>query len=311
MRILRTPEARFKGLADFPFAPQYRDVQSADSPPLRMHFVDEGPRDGPVVVLLHGEPTWSYLYRWMIPPLVRSGLRVIAPDLIGFGRSDKPAAVSDHSYRRHVQWVRELLLALDLGTVTLFCQDWGGLIGLRLVAEAPHRFNGVVAANTFLPTGRRSLPLAFRAWRAFARFTPVFPVSRIVAFGCNSRLSAAARRAYRAPFPSSAYMAGPRAMPRLVPTQPDDAEAAANRGAWRMLESYRAAFVTAFGTRDPILGGMDAVFQARIPGAGGQTHRRLARGGHFVQEDCPLELTSIISRVAGQARLAPADRRVG
>jgi haloalkane dehalogenase len=251
---------------------------------LRLHYVDEGPRDGRAVLLLHGEPTWSFLYRKMIPVLTRAGLRAVAPDLIGFGRSDKPAQQRDYSYGRHVGWMRSFIEALDLRELTLFGQDWGSLIGLRLAAENQERFARIVIGNGFLPTAQQRVPPAFRVWRAFARYSPLFPVGRIVASGCVTKLSPAVRAAYDAPFPSRAFQAGARVFPALVPTDPDDAAVPANRAAWDTLGAWNKPFLTLFGKNDPILGKADAPLQAHVPGARGQPHERFW-GGHFVQED--------------------------
>ena len=285
MEPLRTPEARFDNLADFPFAAQY--VTLGDE--LRMHYVDEGPPDAPTVLMLHGEPTWSYLYRHMIPPFVDAGFRAVAPDLIGFGKSDKPSTLADYSYQRHVDWTLEWITALDLRDITLICQDWGSLIGLRLAAEHPDRFSRIVVANGFLPIGDAGAPLAFKVWRAFARHTPVFPAGRIVAFGTKRKLSSAEIAAYDAPFPTSAYKAGARAFPRLVPTSADDPAVPANRAAWDVLGRWEKPFLTLFGAGDRILGRLDQPLQEHVPGAAGQPHARLS-GSHFVQEDQGLEI---------------------
>jgi haloalkane dehalogenase len=278
--FVRTPDERFRDLPGFPYEPRYADVGDG----LRMAYVDEGPRDGGVVLLLHGEPTWSFLYRKMIPVFVEAGMRAVAPDLIGFGRSDKPTRPSDYTYARHVAWVRELVTSLDLRDVTLVGQDWGSLVGLRVAAENAARFGRIVIANGFLPTARQGVPRAFRAWRSFARWSPVFPIGRIVASGCVTKLGAAERRAYDAPFPSRAYKAGARIFPALVPTDEDDPAIGANRAAWDALGRWDKPFLTLFGKNDPILGRADAPLQAQIPGAKGQPHERFW-GGHFVQED--------------------------
>ncbi|NJL26444.1 MAG: haloalkane dehalogenase [Thermoanaerobaculia bacterium] len=291
MKILRTPDERFADLADFPFAPRYTDVDG-----LRMHHVDEGPAGGRPVLLLHGEPTWAYLYRKMIPPLVAAGLRTLAPDLVGFGRSDKPAAIDDYSYAGHVAWLARWLEHNDLRELTLVCQDWGSLLGLRLVAEHPERFAAVVVANGFLPTGDQAVPSAFKLWQFFARWSPWFPISRIVQGGCAAKVSAATRKGYDAPFPSASFKAGARAFPRLVPTTPDNPASAANRAAWKALESWNKPFLTAFGSRDPIFRGSDRVLQKRIPGAAGQPHTTIRGAGHFIQEDRGEELAAVVSQ---------------
>jgi haloalkane dehalogenase len=258
-----------------------------------MHYVDEGPPSAETVLLLHGEPSWSYLYRKMIPVLTAAGLRAVAPDLIGFGRSDKPARREDYSYERHVAWVRAFVERLDLRGLTLFGQDWGGLIGLRLVAECPHRFARVVAANTFLPTGDGNVSDAFVAWRDFSQRVPEFPVGRIVSGGCVTPLTPEAIAAYDAPFPDESYKAGPRAFPLLVPTRPDDPASAANRAAWLTLETWTKPFLTAFSDSDPITAGADRVLQERIRGAKGQPHTTVRGAGHFLQEDKGEELAQV------------------
>lgn len=280
MKTVRTAEERFRDVPGFPYAPRYVEVGDG----LRMGYVDEGARDGAVVLLLHGEPTWGYLYRKMIPVLVDAGMRAVVPDLIGFGRSDKPTRQSDYTYARHVAWVRAFVETLDLRAITLFGQDWGSLIGLRLVGEASDRFARVVIANGFLPTARTKVPFAFKAWRSFARWSPLFPIGRIVASGCVTKLTAAERRAYDAPFPSLAHKAGARAFPKLVPTEESDPAVAANRAAWEVLGRFDRPFLTLFGKNDPILGAADRPLQAHVPGAKGQPHERFW-GGHFVQED--------------------------
>ena len=293
MDVLRTPDSRFANLAGYPFEPHYAEVAASDTAALRMHYVDEGPADGPPVVLLHGEPTWSYLYRTMIPPLAAGGHRVLAPDLIGFGRSDKPSRPEDYTYLRHVEWVTSWFESLDLTNVTLFVQDWGSLIGLRIAAEQGHRIARLVVANGFLPTAQRRTPPAFYAWRAFARYTPVLSAGRLVATATVSKVPAEVRAGYDAPFPGKRYQAGARIFPRLVPTSPDDPAVPANRAAWDALGRWDKPFLAIFGYRDPILGKADRPLIQHIPGAAGQPHARI-RGGHFIQEDCGPELTERI-----------------
>jgi haloalkane dehalogenase len=280
MDVLRTPDERFRDLPGFPYEPRYVEVDAK----LRMAYVDEGPRDGRVILLMHGEPTWSFLYRKMIPIFVAHGLRAVAPDLIGFGRSDKPKKQSDYTYARHVAWTRALVESLDLHDVTLFAQDWGSLVGLRVAMENQDRFARIVIGNGFLPTADRPVPRAFKLWRAFATYSPVFPVGRIVASGCVTKPDARVRAAYDAPFPSRAYKAGARAFPALVPTDPRDAAVPANRAAWAELGRWQKPFLTLFGKNDPILGFADKPLQRHVPGAAGQPHERFW-GGHFVQED--------------------------
>jgi haloalkane dehalogenase len=289
VNILRTPDERFAALPDFPFAPRYTEVSG-----LRIHYVDEGPRDAAPVLLLHGEPSWSFLYRKMIPVLAGAGHRVVAPDLVGFGRSDKPSERSDYTYQRHVDWMAAFLAALSLEHVTLVCQDWGGLIGLRLVAEQGHRFARVVAANTALPTGDQRPPDAFFAWREFSQSAPELPVGKIVSTGCATQLATDVVAAYEAPFPDERYKAGARQFPVLVPASPDDPAAPANRAAWEVLKRFTKPFLTAFGDRDPITKGADRFMQSTIPGAAGQPHTTIAGAAHFLQEDKGEELAAVV-----------------
>jgi len=294
MQVLRTPESRFAGLPDFPFAAHYHQV----TPELRLHHVDEGPRDAPPVLMLHGEPTWSYLYRHMIPPLVAAGLRALAPDLIGFGKSDKPAGRGDYSYSGQVAWIRHWLEALDLRDITLVCHDWGSLIGLRLAAESPERFGRILLSNGGLPTGTGAPP-PFRIWRAFSRYSPWFPIGRIVQTGTRRTLSDAEVAAYNAPFPDSKYKAGARAYPSLVPVLPQIPDVAENKRAWAVFEQWHKPFICCFSNGDPITRGGDARFRQRIPGAKDQPHATL-RGGHFIQEDDPQNFARLAIEACGR-----------
>ena len=292
MDVLRTPDARFEGLTDWPYAPKYHEVRDADGTALRLHYVDEGPRDGAVVLLMHGEPSWGYLYRKIIADLVARGRRVIAPDLIGFGRSDKPAKRDDYTYERHVAWMSQWLVGLDLTDVTLFCQDWGGLIGLRLVAAFPERFAAVVIGNTGLPVGE-GWSEGFKAWLNFSQGVPELPIGFILNGGCARDLSAEEIAAYEAPFPDESYKEGARQFPALVPITPEHASIAENKAAWKVLETFEKPFVTAFSDGDAVTKGGEAAFQARVPGAKGQPHVILS-GGHFLQEDSPAEIAALI-----------------
>ncbi|MHB1432730.1 MAG: haloalkane dehalogenase [Streptosporangiaceae bacterium] len=281
MRVLRTPEDRFAGLPDFDYQPRYADVGG-----LRMAYVQAGPDDGEPVLLLHGEPSWSFLYRMLLPVLADAGLRAIAPDLIGFGRSDKPAEVADHSYARHVEWTGRLVFdALDLRGATLVGQDWGGLIGLRLVAERPDRFARVVAANTGLPTGDHPMPDVWLRFRDVVATAAELSISRLVAAGCRNPLPPEVLAAYDAPFPDAQYIAGPRAMPGLVPNRPDDPASDANRAAWQRLAAWDRPFLVAFSDSDPITGAMAPILKRAIPGAAGLDHPVITGAGHFLQED--------------------------
>jgi haloalkane dehalogenase len=301
MDVLRTPDERFVDLPGYPFAPKYAEVDG-----LRLHYVDEGPRGADPVLMLHGEPTWSYLYRKMIPIVAAAGHRVVAPDLVGFGRSDKPARREDYTYQRHVDWMRGLIHVLDLRRITLVGQDWGGFIGLRLAAEEEGRFARIVAANTFLPTGDHPPGEGFFQWRRFSQEVPVLRPGDVVAMQAVEPPSPDVRAAYDAPFPDERYAAGARQFPLLVPTTPDDPAAAANRAAWEVLRRWEKPFLTAFSDLDRAFGGaaapgaytggpsVDRFFQEVVPGARGQSHTTIARAGHFLQEDRGPELARVI-----------------
>lgn len=303
MTVLRTSDTAFAGLAGYPFAPHYATIDGGDLGPLRLHYLDEGPADGPVVLLMHGEPSWSYLYRTMIPPLVAAGARCLAPDLIGFGRSDKPASIADYSYARHVAWMSQWLTGQGVTDVTLFCQDWGGLIGLRLVAAFPTMFARVMVSNSFLPDGSGKASEAFLKWRKFAAEVPEFPTGGIIQGGTARGISAETRAAYDAPYPDESYKAGARAFPALVPVDADDVEVPAQRAAWDVLETFDKPFRTAFGDSDPVTAGADRVLHKRIPGTAGQLHSTIARAGHFSQEDAGPELAGLLIDFMGLVRL--------
>ncbi|MCE9650946.1 MAG: haloalkane dehalogenase [Parvibaculum sp.] len=293
MKILRTPDERFTGLADYAFAPHWMDIASGAGSALRIHSVDEGPRDAAPVLMMHGEPSWSYLYRHMVPALVAKGHRAVAPDLAGFGKSDKPSEQADYTYERHVKWMSDWLTATNLTGITLFCQDWGGLIGLRLVAAFPERFARVVVANTGLPvgTGRSE---GFKQWLEFSQSVPELPVGEIVSMGTVRGLSAAEKAAYDAPFPDESYKACARKFPTLVPITPEHASVAENKEAWKVLERFDKPLLTAFSDSDPVSKGGERIFHDRVPGAKGQAHVTIAGAGHFLQEDKPAELASLI-----------------
>ena len=297
MRLLRTPDDRFTDLPDFSFEPRYAELADPYGGVIRVGYVEAGPSDGPPVLLLHGEPSWSFLYRKMLPVLASAGLRAIAPDLVGFGRSDKPGDLADHTYARHVEWMRGFAFdALDLRDVTLVGQDWGGLIGLRLVAAEPSRFSRVVAANTGLPTGDVDMPAVWHSFREAVRKAPVLDIGRLVQAGCAASLPDPVRAAYDAPFPNEMYKAGPRAMPSLVPYRPDDPASAANRDAWKTLTELDLPFLVAFSDGDPITGGMAPVLRRAMRGAQGLEHPVIAGAGHFLQEDAGEELAEHVAR---------------
>ncbi len=316
MKILRTPDERFENLSGYAFEPNYTEIPDSEAGTLRIHHVDEGPRDGEIILCLHGQPTWSYLYRKMIPVFVDAGFRVVAPDFVGFGRSDKPTETDDYTYARHVQWMTAWLEALDLQDVNLFCQDWGGLIGLRLLAASPERFARAVAANTGLPDGGglpaeaapamhelyASLPIVpaselferfaskegppgFLFWRKYCAESPDFSIGDVMSVAAGGSMADDVRAAYEAPFPDERYLAGARKFPSLVPVFPDDPELPANRAAWESLAAFDRPFLTSFGDSDPVTAGMESVLQERIAGAKAVEHVTIEGAGHFLQED--------------------------
>ncbi len=295
MDVLRTPDDRFADLPGFGYGPRYTEIVDADGTALRVHRVDEGPPGADPVLLLHGEPSWSFLYRHMIPILTAAGHRVVAPDLVGFGRSDKPADRADDTYQRHLDWLLAHLDALDLDRITLVAQDWGGLLGLRLVAEQPERFARVVAANTFLPTGDRPAGEAFERWQAFSQQVPELPVGQIVDGATTTELPAEVIAAYDAPFPDERYKEGARQFPLIVPTTPDDPASEPNRRAWEQLRRFDRPFLCAFSDKDPITAGGDRALRAAIPGAEGQPHTTIEGAGHFLQEDRGPELARVVA----------------
>ena len=294
MDSLRTPDERFENLPGYRFEPRYVEIPSGDGGKLRMHYVDEGPTDAEPVLMMHGEPSWCYLYRKMVPIIADAGYRALAPDLIGFGRSDKPAKRTDYTYQRHVDWMTAFIEALNLQNATLVGQDWGGLIGLRLVAEHPTRFARVVAANTFLPTGDMPPGEAFLRWQTYSQETPNFHVGGIIRGGCKTELSPEVVEAYNAPFPDDEYKEGARQFPLLVPTRPDDPASEANRAAWKVLGAWEKPFLCAFSDQDPVTRGADRLFQAAVRGTKGQPHTTIEGGGHFLQEDKGEELAQVV-----------------
>jgi haloalkane dehalogenase len=281
MTILKTPEERFQNLPDYPFTPHYQTVGNG----LQMHYIDEGPADAPIVLMMHGEPTWSFLYRKMIPIFVEAGFRAIAPDLIGFGKSDKILEKEYYSYASHVGWITDFIKALDLQNINLVCQDWGGLIGLRVAAENPERFVRISASNTGLPTGDQGASDAFKQWLTLSQSMPVFPTGVFVGGGCFNKLSKEEQAAYDAPFPDESYKTAARLFPILVPISPDNPATEANRAAWKVLSQWTKPFLTAFSDSDPITKGGDIIMQKMIPGTANQNHIVIEKAGHFVQED--------------------------
>jgi haloalkane dehalogenase len=313
MKALRTPDERFANLPGWPFAPRYVEVDDGEGGRLRMHYVDEGAREAAPVLLLHGEPTWGYLYRKMIPGLVAAGHRVLVPDLVGFGRSDKPTQKSDYRYSRHVGWVEQWLQALDLAGATFFGQDWGSLIGLAVVARNERRFERIVMANGGLPDPRKLAriaavtlasspdPGAFTRWQAFAAAAKELDLARLVAAfdevarGLSMPLSRAEAAAYAAPFPDASYQAGALVFPALVaPQAPDDDVLAVLMATWDVLERWEKPFLCLYGKADPVLGHFDEIFREYVPGTRGLPHQAFPNAGHFIQEFEPEALVAAI-----------------
>ncbi len=289
MNFLRTPANRFIDLPGYSFDENYTLIDG-----LRMHYVDEGDSKDEIVLMLHGEPSWSYLYRKMIPVISNAGYRVIAPDLIGFGKSDKPTQSEWYSYANHLQILNRFITQLELKNITLVCQDWGGLLGLRCVVELQERFKRIVAANTMLPTGSNKPNEAFLKWLEFSQNVPEFPVGKIIDMATVNPLSPEIIAAYNAPFPDESYKIGARIFPKLVPMEENDPEAINNKKAWETLKGWKKPFLTAFSDSDPIMSGLDRYFQEKIPGAHQQNHQIIKGGGHFLQEDKGPELAQII-----------------
>ncbi len=302
MDTVTTPLDRFDGLDGFPFPPRWVSLTGG----VRMAYIEDGPRDAPTVVLVHGEPTWGYLYRRVVPVLVDAGLRVVVPDLIGFGRSDKPTRRSDYSYAGHVEWLREALFdALELVRVHYVGQDWGGLIGMRLLAEHPERFASVVMANTGLPTGAVPMPDAWQRFRRMVETAERLDVGRMVDAGCLRELTPSERAAYDAPFPDESFCAGARSFPGLVPNAPDDPAAAANRAAWERLATVDVPFLCAFSDGDPITRGGDRWMRSTIPGARGRPHVTIEGAAHFLQEDQPEALGTAVAQFVRSVQQSP------
>lgn len=298
MEFLRTNDSCFEHLPDYAFLPNYLMVDDTEGGKLRVHYLDEGPKDALPILLMHGEPSWSFLYRKMIPLLVAAGYRVIAPDLVGFGRSDKPSQRSDYTYQRHVDWMSAVLQQLQLENIILVCQDWGGLIGLRLVAEYSDIFSGVVAGNTMLPTGDHNPGEAFKRWQKFSQEVLEFNAGEIINGGTTTELSASVLAAYNAPYPEERYKEGARQFPLLVPIMPDDPAAEKNRAAWKVLSNWKKPFLTAFSDADPITAGGEKILQKLIPGTVGQQHTSIINGGHFLQEDQGETLAEVVIKFA-------------
>ncbi|EPG73174.1 putative haloalkane dehalogenase [Leptospira fainei serovar Hurstbridge str. BUT 6] len=288
--FLRTPEENFVNLPNYPFRPNYVQLDS-----FRMHYLDEGNANAKeTLLLLHGEPSWSFLYRKMVPPLINAGYRVVVPDLIGFGKSDKPTDPAVFTYKQHVEWLKSFLLQTKLDNLTLFCQDWGGLLGLRAVAELPDRFGRVCAGNTFLPTGDIPPKEEFLKWRDFSQKVKSLPIGRIIQNGCISKLSKEVMNGYEAPYPDETYKTGARIFPTLVPITPNNDASIDNRNAWNVLRQWKKPFLTAFSDSDPITKGGDIFFRRAVPGAKGQKHVTITNAGHFLQEDKGEELAAIL-----------------
>ncbi|WP_108790595.1 haloalkane dehalogenase [Erythrobacter sp. Alg231-14] len=301
MEILKADLARFAAIPDYPFAENWTDIDLGDGHTGRMHYVDEGPKDAPPVLLFHGEPSWSFLYRKMIPVLLDAGFRCLAPDLIGFGKSDKPDDIGFYTYDRHIDWLSQWRTAVLPQPAGLFCQDWGGLLGLRMVGENPDLFSFVVASNTFLPEGGGTASPAFLAWREFAKASPDFKIGGILQGASATELSAEEVAAYDAPFPDEPSKAGARAFPQLVPIEDEKPGVAENKAAWKALATFEKPFLTIVGEDDAVLGKTTAVMADRVAGAAGLPHFSLSTCGHFCQEDRPVELAQGVIDTAKKA----------
>lgn len=289
MELLRTPEERFMNLPDYSFQSHYIEVED-----IRIHYLDEGMNENDTILLMHGEPSWSYLYRHMIPLLANTGFRIIVPDLVGFGKSDKPRYKTDHSYAKHVKWINKWFNQLNLRNITLFCQDWGSLIGLRVAIANPESIKRIALSNGGLPTGTGKMSDAFLQWQKYAQASPDFEVGAIIQMGTVRDTPKDVLDAYRSPFPDESFLVGPRVMPSLVPTSSDDPEHVPNTHAREQFKHWTKPFLTCFSDSDPITKGGDRYWQEIVPGAQGQNHTVVKGGGHFVQEDCGLELAEIL-----------------
>jgi haloalkane dehalogenase len=289
MKVLRTPDECFEGLEGYDFAPHYTQVTDEDGSAIRIHHVDEGPRDGAPILLMHGNPTWAYLYRNFIPTLAAAGHRVIAVDLVGCGRSDKPSERADYTQARHVDWLMQWLTAMDLRDLTLFCQDWGGTLGLHLVAEQPDRFRGVIASNTGMPQGEGEGEF-MKMWVKMMRDAVTFPMDQMLPTGMTHEITPGELAAYKAPFPDPSYEAGICRFPMLIAVQADNPGVPANKEAWKKLGSFEKPFLTLFGAKDPVTRGGEQLLQQHVPGASGQAHQVFPNASHFIQEDVPDEL---------------------
>jgi len=290
VKILRTPEEKFTSILDYPFQPHYIDV----SEDLRMHYVDEGPSDGEVVLLLHGEPSWSYLYRKMIPVYVEAGYRAIAPDLIGFGKSDKPVEMDDYTYASHTEWLMSLITQLKLTGINMFCQDWGGLLGLRIAGLHPNLFSRIVAGNTMLPNGKGKPSEAFLQWQSYSKTAEVLAINKVMQNSTVTKLTEEEINAYWSPFPDKEYMAGAKIFPSLVPTSEDDPAIPTNLEAWKGLTGFTKPFLCLFSDKDPITAGGEKILKKYIPGTNDMPHQTITDAGHFLQEDKGNEIANIM-----------------
>ena len=284
MSILRTPESRFKNLKDFNFEPNYLEL-GHKSESMRMHYLDENKDSNDVVLLLHGEPTWCYLYRHIIPILTKAGKRVIAPDLIGFGKSDKLTKKEDYTYANHIMWVSQLFDHLQLDNVVLFAQDWGGLIGLRILAENPEKFSGLVVSNSGLPVGSGASE-GFKQWLNYSQTVEDFNAGKIVYQGSLKALDNYEIDAYNAPFPDDSFKVAARVFPTIVPITKEHAEVEENIKAWEVLKKFDRPTVAIFGEHDASFKGGDKYIIEKIAGAKGMNHQRI-NAGHFSQENQP------------------------
>ena len=299
MQFISTPLQCFENLHEYPFKENFISVTDKEGNTAKMHFVEEG--SGPInILLLHGQPSWSYLYRNVIHALKGVAAKIIAPDLIGFGKSSKATKQENYTYSRHVEWLQNFLEKKELNNIVMFCQDWGGLLGLRIAAFQPERFSAIIAANTFLPTGAGNMPEEWLAFKKLCEKASRLPIRKIIQSGCTTQLTDGIKTAYAAPFPSEDYIQAARIFPRLIPLTKDHPEARINQEAWQSLRNYDKPFITAFSDKDPITHRIDLLLKRMVQGAKNRKHPTIHGGGHFLQEDRPKEVANVIRNVISE-----------
>jgi haloalkane dehalogenase len=276
-------------IPDYPFNSNFVEIDG-----IKIHYVDEGGFNDPVVLFLHGVPTWSFTFRKIIPECAAAGNRVIAPDLPGFGKSDKLNSDRIFSLQQMVDWMEEFIRRLELNKIFLFAHDWGAIIGLILAANHPERFSGIIACNGLLPVIGKEVPPFFQIWKFFCRYSPWLPVGRIISYACQENLSYAEKEGYNFPFSVTNQKNAIRVLPQLIPLKEGDSGADLIQKSWKLLEKWEKPFLTVFSNNDPITRSGERILKQRIPGTKNQPHRIL-HGKHFLQEDAPHELSRIIN----------------